>query len=51
MTNRKRAGCCTHTLPEANAMYLPIQTSDEIYGIMGIVLEEKEKFRLLSMDF
>lgn len=43
MTNRKRAGCCTHTLPEANAIYLPIKTSDEIYGVMGIVLEEKRE--------
>ena len=43
MTNKKRAGCCTHTLPEANAMYLPIKTSDEIYGVMGIILEEKRE--------
>ena len=24
-------------------MYLPIQTSDEIYGVMGILLEEKRQ--------
>lgn len=43
MANKKRAGCCTHTLPDAKAMYLPIKTSDEIYGVMGIVLEEKRE--------
>lgn len=43
MANKKRAGCCTHTLPDAEAMYLPIKTSDEIYGVMGIVLEEKRE--------
>ncbi|GAB5616965.1 hypothetical protein JCM31739_17900 [Faecalimonas canis] len=43
MVNKKRAGCCTHTLPEADAMYLPIKTGDEIYGVMGIVLEEKRE--------
>ena len=43
IANKKRAGCCTHTLPGAKAMYLPIQTSDEIYGVMGILLEEKRQ--------
>lgn len=43
MENRKRAGCCTHTLPGAQAMYLPIKSSDEIYAVMGIVLEEKRE--------
>lgn len=41
--NRKRAGCCTHTLPDANAMYLPIKTSEGLYAVMGIVLEEKRE--------
>ena len=43
IANKKRAGCCTHTLPGAKAMYLPIKTSDEIYGVMGIILEEKRQ--------
>ena len=43
MENRKRAGCCTHTLPGAAAMYLPIKSGDEIYAVMGIVLEEKRE--------
>lgn len=51
MANKKRAGCCTHTLPDAKAMYLPVKTSEEIYGVMGIILEEKEKSPLLSTDF
>lgn len=43
MANKKRAGCCTHTLPDAKAMYLPIKTSEEIYAVMGIILEEKRE--------
>lgn len=41
--NRKRAGCCTHTLPNAKAMYLPIKTAEKLYAVMGIVLEEKRE--------
>lgn len=41
--NKKRAGCCTHTLPDAKAMYLPIKTADGLYAVMGIVLEEKRE--------
>lgn len=43
VANRKRAGCCTHTLPMANAMYLPIQAENQIYAVMGILLEEKRE--------
>lgn len=43
MENKKRAGCCTHTLPGAEAMYLPIKSGDDIYAVMGIVLEEKRE--------
>lgn len=43
MANKKCAGCCTHTLPDAKAMYLPVKTSEEIYGVMGIILEEKRE--------
>ena len=43
LENKKRAGCCTHTLPGAQAMYLPIKSGDEIYAVMGIVLEEKRE--------
>lgn len=43
LENRKRAGCCTHTLPGAKAMYLPIKNGDEIYAVMGILLEERRE--------
>ena len=39
--NRHRAGACTHTLPDAMAMYLPIQDEETVYGVMGIFLEER----------
>lgn len=41
--NRKRAGCCTHTLADAKAMYLPVKTGEGLYAVMGIVLEEKRE--------
>lgn len=41
--NGKRAGCCTNTLPDARAMYLPVKTGDDVYAVMGIVLEEKRE--------
>lgn len=41
LTNGKRAGSCTHTLPMAGAMYLPVKDVTKVYGVMGIVLEEK----------
>lgn len=40
-SNRHRAGTCTHTLPDANAMYLPVQSTEEVKGVMGILLEER----------
>ncbi len=39
--NRHRAGACTHTLPDAMAMYLPIQDEERVKGVMGIYLEER----------
>ena len=36
-----RAGACTHTLPDAKAMYLPIQDARDVKGVMGILLEER----------
>ena len=41
VSNRHRAGTCTHTLPDADAMYLPIQSTEEVKGVMGIILEER----------
>lgn len=40
-SNRHRAGTCTHTLPDANAMYLPVQSTEDVKGVMGILLEER----------
>lgn len=39
--NHHRAGACTHTLPDAKAMYLPIQDARDVKGVMGIILEER----------
>lgn len=43
--NHHRAGTCTHTLPTAKAMYLPIQNEKEVKGILGIYLEERRKIQ------
>ena len=40
-SNRHRAGTCTNTLPDANAMYLPVQSTEDVKGVMGILLEER----------
>lgn len=41
--NGKRAGVCTQTLPSAKAMYLPIRGRGRIFGVVGIVLEERRE--------
>ena len=41
VANHHRAGACTHTLPEAKAMYLPIQDEENVKGVMGVLLEER----------
>lgn len=43
MKNGRRAGVCTHTLPSAGAMYLPIRGNGTVYGTVGIVLEERRE--------
>lgn len=43
IANHHRAGACTHTLPTAQAMYIPIQDGEEVKGVMGILLEERRK--------
>ena len=37
----KKRDACTHTLPDAKAMYLPIQDARDVKGVMGILLEER----------
>ena len=41
VANHHRAGACTHTLPEALAMYLPIRDEERVRGVIGIYLEER----------
>lgn len=41
VANQHRAGACTHTLPDAAAMYLPIKDGEKVKGVMGIYLEER----------
>lgn len=45
VANHHRAGACTHTLPTAKAMYLPIQGEDDVKGVIGIVLEEQREIQ------
>lgn len=45
VANHHRAGACTHTLPSAKAMYLPIQGTEEVKGVIGIVLEERRQIQ------
>ena len=39
--SHKPLSACTHTLPDAMAMYLPVQSEKEVKGVMGILLEER----------
>ena len=39
--NGHRAGCTTHTLPDAKAIYLPVMAGENVSAVIGIVLEER----------
>ena len=39
--NNKHAGATTTTLPDARCLYLAIRARDEVYGVIGIVIEAK----------
>ena len=39
--NNKHAGATTDTLSSARCLYLSIRTSDGVYGVVGIVIDEK----------
>ena len=43
LKNGKRAGACTHTLPNANVMYLPVKNDDKVFAVCGIYLEERRE--------
>lgn len=54
LKNNKHAGATTDTLSDAKCLYLSIRTSNEVYGVIGIVIHEKpldsfEKSILLSI--
>ncbi len=41
--NGRAAGACTRTLPDAKALYLPVQNGERVYAVMGIALEERRE--------
>lgn len=45
IANHHRAGACTHTLPSAQAMYIPIQDAEDVKGVMGVLLEERRQIQ------
>lgn len=45
VANHHRAGACTHTLPTARGMYLPVQDEEQVKGVVGIFLEERRQIQ------
>ena len=41
--NRKRAGATTEVFPEARRLYLAIRTGQQIYGVVGIPIDQKNQ--------
>lgn len=41
-TNNKHAGASTHTLPEAQCLYLAVRAGDEVFGVIGIDLHDRK---------
>lgn len=41
--NHHRAGACTSTLSGAKAIYFPVEDHEEVYAVVGIVLEERRE--------
>ena len=41
--NRKRAGATTELFPEAKRLYLAIRTGQQIYGVVGIPIDQKNQ--------
>lgn len=41
--NRKRAGATTEVFPEAKRLYLAIRTGQQIYGVVGIPIDQKNQ--------
>jgi len=43
LLNKQPAGRGTGTLPEAKALYLPMMTTDNVVGVMGLLFEKADK--------
>ncbi len=41
LKNNRYAGAATDTFPDAKCLYLPIRTSNVVYGVIGIVIQDK----------
>lgn len=48
--NGHRAGCTTHTLPYAKAIYLPVMDDDNVSAVVGMVLEERREIAAFEYD-
>ena len=48
--NGHRAGCTTHTLPSAAAIYLPVKEYDNVKAVIGMVLEERREIETFEYD-
>ena len=44
--NGHQVGCTTHTLPDAQAIYLPVMDKEHVTAVVGLVLEERREIRL-----
>jgi two-component system sensor histidine kinase KdpD len=43
LLNKQPAGRGTETLPEAKVLYLPMMTTDNVVGVMGLLFEKADK--------
>ena len=48
--NGHRAGCTTHTLPDAEAIYLPVMDGEKVLAVVGMVLEERREIGSFKYD-
>lgn len=48
--NGHRAGCTTHTLPDAQSIYLPVVDSEKVTAVIGMVLEERREIGTFKYD-
>lgn len=48
--NGHRAGCTTHTLPQAQAIYIPVIGEENVDAVVGMVLEERREMDVFEYD-